>query len=311
MTGLAIRGRAPARAASRRLGLILVTASAVAWSTAGFFARLIALDSWSLLVWRGLFGALGIFALVAWRERGGTARAFARLGLPGLAYALLCTLAMTAFIVALDHSSVAHIAIIYATVPFFAAGLGWLFGREAPSASAVAASAVALAGVGVMVGYAPEGNPVGAALAVAMTLGMAGMIVLARRRPDIPTLPATCLAAALSCLVSLPFAATLAPGLPQVGLLALFGLTQSALGIALFMAGSRFLPPVETALITALDAPLAPIWVWLAFGETPGTATLAGGGIVLVAVLAHVVAGASTPEPSLAPGEAGQGGEET
>ena len=38
-----------------RLGLVLVTGSAIAYSTAGFFTRLIPLDVWSLLFWRGLF----------------------------------------------------------------------------------------------------------------------------------------------------------------------------------------------------------------------------------------------------------------
>jgi hypothetical protein len=41
------------------IGLILVTASAIAWSTAGLFTRLIPLDSWIMLAWRGIFGALG------------------------------------------------------------------------------------------------------------------------------------------------------------------------------------------------------------------------------------------------------------
>jgi len=39
------------------LGLVLVTISAVAWSTAGFFTRLIALDSFTMLAWRGVFGS--------------------------------------------------------------------------------------------------------------------------------------------------------------------------------------------------------------------------------------------------------------
>jgi drug/metabolite transporter (DMT)-like permease len=31
-----------------------------------------------------------------------------------------------------------------------------------------------------------------------------------------------------------------------------------------------------------LEAVLAPLWVWLAFGENPGWRTLAGGAVVLV-----------------------------
>lgn len=36
--------------------------------------------------------------------------------------------------------------------------------------------------------------------------------------------------------------------------------------------------------------PLAPVWVWLAFSEAPSRATLAGGLIVAVAVVADILA---------------------
>jgi drug/metabolite transporter (DMT)-like permease len=74
--------------------------------------------------------------------------------------------------------------------------------------------------------------------------------------------------------------------------LALFGLVNSAIGIALFTLGARLIPAIETGLIGALDAPLAPVWVWLAFAETPGRNTLLGGILVFGAVLAHVSLGA-------------------
>ena len=283
----------PQSGAGHRLGLLMVTGAAVAWSTAGFFVRLIALDSWTMLVWRGFFAALGLLAVIAARDRSRIWLGFARLGWQGLAYAALATFGMTVFILALDHTSVAHVAVIYATAPFLAAALGWIFGREHPSAKAMAASCAALTGVGVMAGFAPEGGLLGDCLALAMTMAMAGLIVLARRRPDIETLPASCLACALTALVSLPFAAGIVPSGPLVAELALFGIINSALGIALFMIGSRLLPPIESALISALDAPLAPLLVWLAFGEKPTMPTLIGGGIVFAAVTAHILSGFS------------------
>jgi drug/metabolite transporter (DMT)-like permease len=71
-------------------------------------------------------------------------------------------------------------------------------------------------------------------------------------------------------------------------MLALFGVTQSALGLVLFGLGSRMIPAAEATLLTALDVPLAPLWVWLVFGEQPSPYTLAGGVIVLAAVAGHI-----------------------
>jgi drug/metabolite transporter (DMT)-like permease len=278
-----------------RLGLFLVTASAIAWSTAGFFTRLIHLDSWTMLVWRGLFGGTGILLFIILHERGGTLHSFLRMGRQGWIFTLISVIGMLCFITSLGFTTVAHVAIIYATVPFLAAALAWLVMRERPSASAIAAGVGALAGVGVMVGLSSEGNAAGDLLAFGMTLAMAGMMVIARHSQGIAVLQASCLSSLLSGLVSLPFAGHLWVGGPELIDLALFGLINSAIGIVLFALGSRLLPAIETGLIGSLDAPLAPIWVWLAFGETPTTTTLLGGLIVFGAVFAHILASVQRP----------------
>ena len=49
-----------------RLGIALVVAAAVAWSTAPFFTGLLPFDSWTILFWRALAGgALVMGAVIA------------------------------------------------------------------------------------------------------------------------------------------------------------------------------------------------------------------------------------------------------
>ena len=276
-----------------RLGLILVTASAVAWSTAGLFTRLISLDSSTMLVWRGIFGALGIAVVILAMERRSALLGFRNLDWQGWLFAALGALGMIFFITSLRHTTVAHVAVIYATVPFLAAALSWLVMRERPSSSAVVASLVALAGVVVMVGFGAEGGLAGDLLAFGMTAAMALIMVIARRFHEIPVMPAACLSALLSGLACWPIGNPLAVTGNELLLLMLFGVVNSALGLALFTLGARLLPAIETALIGSLDAPLAPLWVWLVFNETPGASTMIGGAIVFIAVAAHLIAGAS------------------
>jgi drug/metabolite transporter (DMT)-like permease len=291
-------------ASLHRLGLILVTGSAIAWSTAGFFTRLIHLDSWTMLVWRGVFGAMGTLLFIVMRERRATLRSFLTMGRPGLLFVSISTLGITCFITSLRFTTVAHVAIIYATVPFIAAALAWLVMRERPGLSAVAAGLGALAGVAVMVGFSSEGNLTGDLLALAMTLAMAAMMVLSRHYRGIAVMQAACLASLLSGLIAVPFADDLWVSGQDLIYLALFGIVNSAIGIVLFTLGSRLLPAIETGLIGSLDAPLAPIWVWLAFAETPTGATVIGGLIVFAAVFAHVLVSArgaaSGPAQSIA-----------
>jgi drug/metabolite transporter (DMT)-like permease len=272
-----------------RLGLLLVTVSAIAWSLAGFFTRLIHLDSWTMIAWRGLFGGAGMVAFMLFRERRGIFASFRRMGRPGLAFVALSTLGMTTYLWALQRTTVAHVSVIYATVPFLAAGLAFLVMRERPSVSAIVAGIGALAGVAVMVGLGAEGNLSGDLLALCMTFCMACMMVISRHYQGIAVMPAACLASLMSGVIALPFAGDLWPGGTDLIYLALFGLVNSAIGTVLFALGARLLPAIETGLIGALDAPLAPVWVWLAFAETPSSATILGGIIVFAAVFGHVV----------------------
>jgi drug/metabolite transporter (DMT)-like permease len=246
-----------------------------------------------MLVWRGVFGAFGIAVVILALERRNAVASFQKMNWPSWLYAALGALAMVFYITSLRHTSVAHVAVIHATAPFLAAAFGRLIMREKPALSAIAASLVALVGVVVMVGFGMEGGLFGDLLAFGMTLSMALIIIVARHSRNIPVMPAACLAALLSGLVCWPLGKPLAVSGHELLLLAAFGLVNSALGLALFTLGARFLPATETALIGSLDAPLALLWVWLMFNETPSANTIIGGAIVFVAVAVHLIAGAS------------------
>lgn len=274
---------------SYQLGLLLVTSSAVAWSTAGLFTRIIEVDTGTMLVWRGIFGALGILTVILVLEGRRGLSGFAKLGVPGWVFAIVSALGMLCFIYALRITTVAHVSIIYATVPLVAASLAWIVMRERPTTSALVASLGALIGVGIMVGFSREGDLFGDLLGFGMTLALAIMMVISRRHRSLPIMPAACLSALLSGFAALLLAEGFAVGPDQLGLLALFGVVNSAVGLALFSLGARMLAPIETALIGALEAPLAPIWVWFVFAEAVGGVTMIGGAIVFAAVLAHFV----------------------
>lgn len=273
---------------SHRLGLMLVTMSAIAWSMAGLFTRLIELDTWTMLVWRGVFGALGMLLVIAILQGRRGLASFTKMGWPGWTFAIISAMGMLCFIFALRTTTVAPVSIIYATVPLMAAGLAWVSMREVPSRSAIMASIIALMGVAVMVGFGFEGGLLGDLLALAMTLSLAVLMVMSRRYQNIPTMPAACISALLSGLVAVPFSGSIAVSGSDLILLALFGLVNSAVGLSLFTLGARLIPAIETALIGALEAPIAPLWVWLAFAETPSSATMWGGAIVLGAVISHI-----------------------
>src|SRR3989442_1689405 len=114
-------------------GILLIVLSAIAYSSAGFFTRLIHLDAWTMLFWRGLFAGLMILLVIAIQERRNTWNVIRAIGRPGMAAAVCSTTATLLYINAFRHSSVADVAVTFALAPFLTAGLGWLWlGGEEP-----------------------------------------------------------------------------------------------------------------------------------------------------------------------------------
>jgi drug/metabolite transporter (DMT)-like permease len=274
-----------------RTGIALVVAAAVAWSTAPFFIRLLPFDSWTILFWRGLFGGGLIAAVLALTQGPAGLRDMARMGRSGWLVASLSTLAMLCFIPALQLTSVANVAIIIATGPFVAAALAWIWLREAARWRTMLASLAALCGVAIIVGDARASSDIlGIALACLMTLAIAAMTVAVRRHRDTPMVAAAGLSNILGSLVSIPFAQGIASvNGTDILILAMFGFFQVALGLSLFVLGSRLLPSGQASLIATLETPLMPFWVWLAFQEAPAARALVGGALVMGAVIADII----------------------
>lgn len=276
---------------SRTAGSLIVAVSAVAFSTAGLFTRLITADVWTMLFWRGLFGGLLIGVYIAWRERGEMRGAFAAIGWAGVLAATCSTVATICFIAALRATTVADVTIIYATAPFIAAVIAWAWTRDCPHRTTLAASGLALVGVVIMCGGSPsQGQVAGDLLALAMTVLMALMMVVIRKNRRVSMLPAACVSAFACAAAVLPLAHPTAVGGHDLALLALFGTTQFGTGLLLLTIGSRLISATQASLLANLELPFAPLWVWLAFDEVPSRLTLIGGGIVCAAVLLDMAA---------------------
>lgn len=278
---------APDRAAR---GDVLVLASAIAFSSAGYFARLIPQDVWTVLFWRGIFGGLFIGGYIVWCHRAGTLEAIRSVGWIGLFAAACSATATICYINALRLTTVADVNIIFATAPFVTALLAWLATGARQRRSTLLASLVALLGVAVTfsAGWL-DGHMLGDLLAAAMTLLMSAMMVVIRHRRGVSMLPASCLSAFLCSLAVLPASHPATAFGPHFIWFVLFGTLQFGLGLLLLTVGTRLISATRSALINTIEVPLGCIWVWLAFAEVPSIASVAGGAIVMLAVAGDLI----------------------
>ncbi len=269
----------------RRRGQVYIALAALAWSSAGVLQRELSVGTATQVAGRAVFATLALLVFVAVSGRRGVIRPFTAMGRAELMVAALTAVASGSFIVALNHTTVANVLFMQAVAPIAAALIGWVALHEAVSRRTAVAMVVALGGVGLMVGGPGASLGLGLALSVVMTLAFAIGVVITRHRRDISMAPAICLSQVLVLAAAGPFAHPGTLGAHDLALVVVLGFGQMGLGLAFLTIGARLLPAAEVALITLLEVVLGPLWVWIAISERPSTATLAGGAVVIAAVV--------------------------
>ena len=272
----------------RGQGIALVVLSALLFSTTGLFTKGVEADAWSVVFWRGLFAALFIAAYLAGRRS--LAREIQAFKQTAFLAALIGAGATAAFLAAFKYTSIANVALIYGTAPLCAGVLGWMLLGVIPDKRLLAAAFCALVGVGLIFwGSAGSGTQFGDFLAVLMVIGMALMLVVYRRFPEIPSGTSLIVSCLLLMAAAPWFTDPLAAPYGEILILAAFGLVFAVASVAM-VEGAMRLAPAETALIGGLEAPLAPLWAFMVLAETPPKLTWVGGAIILFAIFSWQMA---------------------
>ena len=268
-----------------REGQLAIALAATAWSTAGLAQRQLDATPVTQVAGRAAFAALALFALVLATERSGTVRAFREMGRWGLAMTVFLGVSSGVFLLSLNYTTVANVLFMQAAAPMMAALLGWLFLRERIDGRTWLSLLLAGAGVVLMAAGSFEAGAAAIFLPLLMTASFAAVIVIARHRREVSMMPATCASQLLVVAVCLPFADLGSVGDDDWLVLAALGVGQMGVGLALLTVGARLIPPAQVAVISLLEIVLGPLWVWLAYQERPTAATVAGGVVVVAAVV--------------------------
>jgi drug/metabolite transporter (DMT)-like permease len=282
-------------------GPIYVLAAGLSWSFTGVFVRLAPdLDSWQFLAWRCL-GVACAFALILRTRSGGPflPRLLAT-GRIGAIVAVALSVSSIAFIVAMKTTTVANALFLSSCSPLLAALFGRVILGERLSLRQAASIAVGLAGLCVIVGGALEfGSVAGNVGGVLSALGFAGASVAMRYGPRRDYSPAVLayglIATAVSIGVCFAKGVTLFPSAPEIASAFAAGFVVMGLGFALFLRGAPHVPAAGQTVLAQTETIFGPVWVWLAFGETPAATTVIGGAIILAAVIGMAAAGPGPP----------------
>jgi drug/metabolite transporter (DMT)-like permease len=91
----------------------------------------------------------------------------------------------------------------------------------------------------------------------------------------------------LSGLMAWPMAEPTITSFGDFWLLLGLGVIVVPASTMLLSFGTKHLPAPDITLIMMLEMLLAPLWVWLALGESPAPATVAGGILIMFTVVGH------------------------
>jgi drug/metabolite transporter (DMT)-like permease len=286
--------------------MLLVT---LMWSTAGVVTRhLEAARSFEVTFWRSAFNALALVAALLWM-RGPRLWADIRQGWAALWVSGLCWMVMyTNFMLAITMTTVATVLVTLAIAPLLTALFARVFLRQTLPTRTWVAIGVAGLGIAWMFGQqalAPGASMTGALVALGVPIAGATNWVLLQhlhqrhhqrhaadpsvQAPDM--LPAVLIGALLSAAITLPMALPFSATPRDLGLLAGLGVFQLAIPCLLAVVLTRVLPAPEISLLALLEVIFGVLLAWVGAGEAPGANALAGGALVIGALVANELLG--------------------
>ncbi|MCX8521469.1 MAG: DMT family transporter, partial [Rhodoferax sp.] len=216
--------------------------------------------------------------------------------------------AMICYIAAFFYTTVADVVFIYSAFPIFTLLLSALLLHTAVRRVDVLCTLTVVLGMGLIVwGQASLHKLLGAGLSLAANWLFALITVGIHRHAQADMFKVTYMGSFFAALMMLPFsgyAALAHTSWHDLGWLWLYGVLNTGVGFGLYLLGARHVKAVLAALICMVEIPLAPLWVYLLFGETVSRQSLLGGTVIVLAVLANTLNSLrpdsdSTPESTL------------
>lgn len=250
--------------------------------------RLVGIDEWSMVFWRGLLQGTTLMIALGLIYRRRSLTALKSMGLAGLGISLCYVINSLGFVLSVSNTSVANTLIIVATAPMFAALLSIVVLKEKITLATWIAILCAFAGIMIVVGDSfGSGGFIGDMFALVTAVGMATAFTLIRRKPDIDMVPALALAGLIAAAITYPLSGAFSYSNDQILWIGIMGVVILPISFGLLTIGPRYIPAPEVSLLLLLETTLGPLWVWLATGEEASDNALIGGGIVVATLLIH------------------------
>jgi drug/metabolite transporter (DMT)-like permease len=290
---------------THRQAVLVMIGVAMLWSIAGVVTRhLEAARGFEMTFWRSAANTVALVLLLSWLRGPGPLWRSLRNASVTLWWSGLCWCVMfTAFMMALNFTTVANVLVTMSVAPLFTALVAWAVLKHRLAARTWAA--IVLAGIGIAWMYGAQFQAgdarhwLGTAVALGVPIAAAANWTLLQhdrtRRSaggeGTDFMPAVLIGALMSAAITLPLALPFQATGRDLALLSMLGVVQLAIPCLISVAVARVLPAPEIALLALLEVVAGVAWAWLGAGEAPSAAVLGGGTLVLLALAGNEALG--------------------
>ena len=249
--------------------------------------RLADADSWSILLWRGIFYALGILIILLITHRSKALNEVKKIGKDGVLIGILTGLGSVTFVFAVQLTSIASALVIISIMPMMTAIISCLILKEKSGIFTWFSMVLVFIGIYIVMDGEPKGSSlIGNLFALAsVTFGATGFTLI-RKNKSINMIPAMGVNAIVSALIAAIFVETVI--LPLDSMLYIFAMgLMVSLSFSLLTSSGRYIPATEVGMFMPLGAVFGTLAGWLIINEQPSSGALIGGFIVLLTMFVH------------------------
>ncbi|MBP6405074.1 MAG: DMT family transporter [Proteobacteria bacterium] len=278
----------------------LMVAVTLMWSIAGVVTRQLEhAKSFEVTFWRSFFTMVSLLVILPlWQGRTVFRNMHWRspyFWLSGVCWSVM----FTAFMVALTLTTVANVLVTMALGPLFTALIARVFiGHKLPLRTW---GAIVVAGIGIgwmygsQVSLGAPGVLIGSLVALCVPIAGAVQWTVTQRSQahgeKLDLVPCVLVGAVISSAVTLPLSFPLMATATDVAWLGLLGLVQLAIPCTLSVICARVLKAPEVSLLALLEIIFGIALAWFGANEQPGPNVLAGGALVLGALVVNELIG--------------------
>ena len=272
---------------SHRKGLVYISFTALLWSSSGLFIKLLQLDAFHISFYRSGIAALTVLVISVIRTKRFKFEADILTGLSSVFFAGI----LIFFVLATKMTTAANAIFLQFTAPIYLLVLEPIFLKTKFEKKNLITILVCVAGMILFFfGRLEIGNIYGNIIAIVSGICFAFFTLILRKKKSSKgnenTLSTIIFGNVLIAVISFFII------FPDFGLsskefiiLLYMGVFQIGVSYVIFNEGVKYVSATESMIIAMMEAIFNPIWVFLGIGEKPSVFAIAGGVLILGAIL--------------------------